>query len=200
MLFLVFGSSAAGKTAALTVLRTWRLPYLAIHDFDEIGVPPGATRHWRQRSTEAWVRRALGYEREGRDLLLAGQTPLGEALAAPSAARLEGISACLLDCDDESRLARLHADWRPESSGRSPPIGDLLAWAAWMRRHAEDPRFEPDVIKGDCLPDMRWERWSEWEADHPRWRVRVIDTSTLSVEEVATELSSWIETERAGRR
>jgi hypothetical protein len=44
MMFLVTGSSAAGKTYALNELRE-RQPELAIHDFDEIGVPPNAG-HW----------------------------------------------------------------------------------------------------------------------------------------------------------
>jgi hypothetical protein len=47
MLFLVFGSSAAGKTLALGALRG-RVDSLAIHDLDEIGVPSGADRRWRR--------------------------------------------------------------------------------------------------------------------------------------------------------
>jgi len=54
VLFLLFGSSAAGKTFALNVLRD-RVPDLAIHDFDEIGVPSGADTPWRHRANEAWV-------------------------------------------------------------------------------------------------------------------------------------------------
>jgi hypothetical protein len=101
VLFLLFGSSASGKTFVLNELRG-RVPDLAIHDFDEIGVPPRADTPWRHRANEQWVRRALEYEAEGIDLLLAGQTPFGELLAAPSATRLEAISACLLDCADDT--------------------------------------------------------------------------------------------------
>lgn len=45
--------------------------------------------------------------------------------------------------------------------------------------------------------EMRWERWSDWTADDPRWRVRVLDTTTLAVGEVADELVNWIVEERA---
>jgi hypothetical protein len=72
MLFLLFGSSAAGKTFALDALRS-RVADLAIHEFDEIGVPPGADTAWRHRADERWVRRALDYQGEGTDLLVAGR-------------------------------------------------------------------------------------------------------------------------------
>ena len=121
MLLLLFGSSAAGKSAALDGLRQ-RMQGLAIHDFDEIGVPSGADSSWRRHANEAWVRRALGYQAEGIDLLLAGQTPFGELLATPSAALLDAISGCLIDCDDETRVARLRRrgpEWLAQSAAIS---------------------------------------------------------------------------------
>jgi hypothetical protein len=108
VLFLVFGSGAAGKTAALDALRGHD-PSLAVHDFDEVGVPACADTASRQGANEEWVRRALSYQRDGIDLLLAGQTPVGEPIAGRSASRLDAVSACLLDCDDETRAARLQA-------------------------------------------------------------------------------------------
>ena len=64
-----------------------------------------------------------------------------------------------------------------------------------MRRHAVDPQWMPGVIRqGDA--DMRWERWSDWQAGDPRWRVHVIDTSAKPLEAVADELRAWIEAER----
>lgn len=80
MLFLVFGSSGAGKTAALDILLG-RIAGLAMHDFDELEIPPGVDTAWRQQANEVWVRRGLEYEADGSDLLLAGQTPFGELLA-----------------------------------------------------------------------------------------------------------------------
>jgi hypothetical protein len=200
VLFLVFGSSAAGKTFALRALRD-RVAGLAIHDFDEIGVPVDADRAWRHRSNEIWLRRALDYQARGIDLLLAGQTPLGELLATPSAPLLEGISACLVDCDDETRIGRLEArgeEWWARAHGE---LGDYLNWAAWMRRHAEDPRWLPEVIvTDDGLPEMCWDRWRGWRAGDPRWRVRVIDTSSLAVGQVAATVAEWISDERARLR
>jgi hypothetical protein len=143
-----------------------RVTDLAIHDFDEIGVPPGADAAWRRRANEDWVRRALDYQAQGMDMLLAGQTPLGELLEAPSAPRLEAISAWLLDCDDETRVTRLDArgpEWLTRSAAE---LQDYLNWAEWLRSHARERH------------------------------VRVIDTSALSVEQVADELAAWIAAER----
>lgn len=197
MLFLLFGSSAAGKTFVLDELRG-RVAHLALHDFDEIGVPRGADTAWRHRANEQWVRRALEYQEEETDLLLAGQTPFGELLAAPSAPRLEAISACLIDCDDETRVARLQArgpEWFARTAG---DLQSYLHWAAWMREHAADPSWRTEVIRNEATEDeMSWSRWSGWTAADPRWRVRSIDTSALPVGQVATELVEWIEEERA---
>ena len=193
MLFLLFGASAAGKTFVLGALRG-RVPDVAIHDFDEIGVPPGADTVWRQRANEEWVRRALDYQTEGIDLVLAGQTPFGELLASPSASLLESISACLIDCDDDTRVTRLRARG-PE---RLAHLQEYLNWAEWMRRHASDPAWRPDVIRNETTEgEMRWLRWSDWTAGDPRWRVRVIDTSRQPVEQLASELAEWITQERA---
>ena len=198
VLFLLFGSSGSGKTFTLKTLRE-RLPELAIHDFDEIGVPAGADTSWRHRTTEEWVQRALHYQAEGVDLVLGGNTPLGELLATPSADGLDGIAACLIDCDDETRVARLQArgsEWLSRSG--NVDFRGYLGWAEWMRQHAADPTWQPEVIRVEAtMSEMRWERWSGWSADDPRWCVRVIDTSRLPVERVADELTRWIEEERA---
>jgi hypothetical protein len=194
VLFLLFGSSASGKSVALTELRRRGVARLAIHDFDEIGVPVEPGRAWRQRANETWLRRALEYQVEGMDVLLAGQTPFGELLATPSAPQVDGISACLLDCDDATRVARL----RMRGEG---DVDAYLSWAAWMRRHAEDPSWMPEVIVSEDGPQgMRWDRWSDWQAGDPRWRVRVVDTSFLSIEQVVSELVAWIAEERAHGR
>jgi hypothetical protein len=104
----------------------------------------------------------------------------------------------LLDCDDETRVARLRArgpEWFARTSGN---LRDYLNWAAWMRRHAADPAWRPDVIRHEGTEaEMHWSRWSGWQVGDPRWRVRVIDTSALPVEAVAAELVEWIAEERA---
>jgi hypothetical protein len=157
--WILFGSAVpsfrierTGKSDALNELRKRAIAYLAVHDFDEIGVPSGADTAWRHSANESWLRRGLDYQAEGVDLLLAGQSPLGEILAAQSAPQLEAISACLIDCSDKVRVARLRArgrDWFERIGGS---MEDYLRWADWMRRHASDPTWMPEVIRASDPP------------------------------------------------
>jgi hypothetical protein len=200
VLFLVFGSSGSGKTSALEALRRRGIPRLALHDFDEIGVPPDADTAWRQRANETWVLRALELQARRIDLLLAGQTPFGELLVAPSASRLDGLAGCLLDVEERVRLERLRPrdeGWLESWGGN---IGDLLAWAEWMRGHARDPGYRRRVIRGAGDPTMCWQRLDEVAAGARRWHVRVLDTTSLAVEQVADALLAWVEDQRARTR
>jgi hypothetical protein len=143
------------------------------------------------------VLRAIDRQLDGVDFLLAGQTPLGEILAAPSASHLDSISACLLDCDDATRIARLEArgpEWLEMTGGS---FDAYLGWATWMRQHAADPSSRREVIRPAATEhEMQWSRWDSWQLGDPRWRVHSIDTAASSVEEVAGELVEWIEAER----
>lgn len=126
MLLVLTGSSCAGKsTLAFAVADRFR--DLAVHDFDEVGVPAGADRRWRQRTMERWVRRALEYQGHGVDLLLTAQSPLGEILAVPSATLLDGIAVCLVDVADEVRRDRLAA--RDPGRWDAPAVDAFLGWA-----------------------------------------------------------------------
>jgi hypothetical protein len=168
MMFLVSGSSAAGKTFALKELHN-RQPELAIHDFDEIGVPEKADSGWRHRANETWLQRALEYQAHRVDLLLAGQTPFGELLASPSVTQLEALSACLVDCDDETRLARLPSRGSEWLDSVSRDLQDYINWAKWMRHHAQDPTWQPEVTqRRDSDVTMHWERWATWRRGDPR--------------------------------
>jgi hypothetical protein len=102
MLFLLIGASGSGKSTCLANLPRM-LPDLALHDFDTIGVPVDATPAWRVQANQFWLNRALNYQRAGRDMLLANQTPFGEILACPLATEIRGLAACLLDCNDVER-------------------------------------------------------------------------------------------------
>lgn len=118
MFFLVTGASGSGKSACLPGIREL-LPDLAVHDFDSIGVPPGATATWRLEADEIWLKRAIEYQVNGKDMLLAGQSPLGEILSCPSALEITGIAACLVDCIDSIRRQRLNlreGEYGPEFS------------------------------------------------------------------------------------
>jgi hypothetical protein len=188
MLLTISGSSCSGKT---TVVRACGpVDGLVWHDFDEIGVPAGADVVWRQRSLEQWIRRALRYQADGRDMLLTGQSPLGEVLACPSATALNGVAACLLDVDDEVRRQRLTR--RDPGKWDARATEAFLGWARWQRAHAADRTHRPEAITAGGWDRMRWERWN----DLPHWAVTVIDTTGRTVGESAAELRRWIDGHR----
>jgi hypothetical protein len=199
-LFLLFGSSASGKTSVLSAVRG-RFPDLAVHDFDEIGVPSSADTPWRHHANEAWVQRALRYQDRGTDLLLGGQTPFGELLATPSATLLDGLPACLLDCDDDTRVARLAQRGQEWFDRSGADVQADLNWAAWMRHHANDSTWRVDVIRHPhAEAEMRWGRWTDWQRGDQRWRVAIVDTSASTISEVVDEVARWITLERSPGR
>jgi len=125
VLFVLTGSSCSGKTTLANALRADRI---AVHDSDERGVPSGADLAWRQSELEQWVGIALDYEADGMDLLLTGQSPLGEVPAAPSAPRLSRVAACLVDVEDRTRLMRLER--RDPSKWDRERKRQFIGWAA----------------------------------------------------------------------
>jgi hypothetical protein len=188
MLLTLVGSICSGKTTLARACTD--IDRLAVHDFDEVGVPGDADRAWRHRTTEEWIRRAINYQDRGLDVLLTGQSPLGEVLACPSAPRLDAIAACLLDVADGERLRRLHnrdpGVWDPEAKRA------FIGWARWHRGHAADPRWRQEVITAGGWNQMQWARWTGWARHDPRWHTAVIDTTGRSVDQAAADVGHWI--------
>ena len=198
MLFVLTGSSAAGKSAVLPALAAG-VESLETHDFDELGVPRGASRRWRQEASEEWIQRVVASHANGCDTLIAGQTPMGEWLAVPSAIELDGLAVCLLDVSDRVRAQRLGRRSAAIAPGR-PELGHLLAWASWHRSHAADPQCRQEVIRQGGWEWMRWQRWQHWERGDRRWDVLTLDTSLAPIDETVKQLAHWIAHRRSSHR
>jgi hypothetical protein len=190
MFFLVSGAAAAGKSTVARRIPTL-LDNVECHDSDE---KPAHDEYLRCATLEEWIALALEAQRQECDFLLAAQSPLGELLACPSAPELDGISACLLDCSDTARIARIRARG---IDPRWPPSQHTLNWAAWQRVHAWDPQWEPHVINGNGPDTHRYERWLNWAQDDERWRVEVLDTTEASIEQALEMIAEWVKFERA---
>jgi hypothetical protein len=195
VLFLLFGSSCSGKTTILNGLRG-RFDALALHDYDEIGTPPGADTAWRHRTNEVWIQRVLAYQARGIDTLLSAQVPLGEIVASPLADQLDGLAACLVDCDDATRVARIAErgpDWLERTDAE---VDDYVNWAAWMREHADDLHARLEVIRiPETEAELRWNRLGEW-----RGSVLRVDTTSAPAADTVEEVAAWIDAERARPR
>ncbi len=87
MFLLITGASGVGKSTVRGLIAA-DLPSAVepVELHDVVGPERFPTLSWRQRSTEAVVRRAIALQAEGRHLLLAGDpVAAGEVIAAPSA-------------------------------------------------------------------------------------------------------------------
>jgi hypothetical protein len=193
VLFTVAGSSCSGKTTAAA--RCTDIERLVVHDFDEIGVPSDADTAWRQAAGETWLRRVIAEQADGVDVLLTGQSPIGEILATPSAPEITAIAACLLDVDDRERWRRLEA--RDPGRWDTQAKRSFIGWARWLRGHSADAHHKPEVITAGGWSEMRWDRWDAVAAHD--WHVTVIDSTGHPPEHTALELRRWIAAHRAAQ-
>jgi hypothetical protein len=194
MLLLVTGASGVGKSSARVHATKLLDPSFVAVELAHLGpIPPVPTVRWRQQQAEVAVRRAAELAREGRHLLLAGDPiPAGELLAAPSADGID-IAVCLLDADARTQSARLDARHDP------PELRHLhLAFAEWMRVHAVDPSHVPEAVTNDSWEQMRWDRWVGRRAGPP-WAMTVVDTSTMTPDEVGSTVADWCRQATGGR-
>ena len=189
MFLLVSGAAASGKSTVAKNLST-RLENLVCHDYDERKVTDEYTRC---QQLEDWVQLALTCQQEGRDFLLTSHSPLGELLACPSARKLIGISACLLDCSDPDRIQRMR---KRGIDPRWPPTQDVLNWSSWHRMHAWDPQWEQQVIIGNGPPEHNYDCWIHWKQNDLRWAVSVMDTTGTDVDLMLDKMAAWVESER----
>ena len=187
MLYLISGAVASGKSTVSRAL-VGRVP-----DLVKLSEHVAQTGAERMQKIGLWIEAALRLEAEGKDAVLAGQSPLGEVLAAPRAVELEGIAPCLLDVHDAKRLER----WLANGVDPNWPVHmDHFCWAVFHRMHARDPRFEQHVLKKMGYADAVWSRWDQWTAGDPRWNVFIHD-STRSDEETSIEaVAGWIRSVR----
>jgi hypothetical protein len=69
---------------------------------------------------------------------------------------------------------------------------NMLNWASWLRMHHQDPQWMQQVLKEECWNHLDFSQW-----DHlPSWihsvNITLLDTTYLSVEQVAFSVSDWM--------
>ncbi len=185
-IYFIAGASGSGKTAIMPDLKKMLGDAISVYDFDEIGVPDGADKRWRQESTEKWLQKLL---KENKDVCLLGQMVLGEILACPSARQLDRVNFCLLDVLDVERIRRLK---RRNIYGADQ---NMLNWAAWLRMHHHDPQWAQHVIKEECWSGLNFEYWDQLDNWYSKANIQYLDTTKLSINEVAECVSDWISEE-----
>jgi adenylylsulfate kinase-like enzyme len=162
VLFLLTGSAGSGKSAVLGALSARRHD-LALLDLDDLRPPAEADSSWWREQIEAHVSKAVEEQAVGRDTVLAGWIAIEEVLASPSSAALKDVAVCLLDCDDDVRIERVE---QRAASGM---------WRTHTRQELEGFLRAAAKMRAGSGPT----------------RLR-IDTSQLSVAEVADRLEAWM--------
>lgn len=187
MLLSVTGASGVGKSTVLAALEESDLGNdVTCVEFDSIGVPDGADTAWRHGAIEHWVRFAIEEQDAGRHVLLAGQVPPGELLAAPSVDLLDRVAVCVLHSSPQVQESRL--------LGRGESADSLvhhLRFGVWFSAHALDPQHAPEVVRVESAIPMVWGRWDHLQTGDPRWPVSLVDTDDLSPAEVADRVEEW---------
>jgi hypothetical protein len=182
-LYFIGGASGSGKTAVMPYLKELLGDGIAVYDFDDIGVPDGADKKWRQESTEKWLQKLLN---EGKDVCLLGQIVLGEILSCPSAKQIDKINFCLLDVSDFERIQRLK---KRNTYGSDQ---NMLNWSAWLRMHHQDPQWAPHVIQEEAASIMDFSRLSVLNSYDEVANIKILDTTDLALHEVAAQLADWV--------
>lgn len=183
-IYFVAGASGSGKSAIAGNLEQLLGSTFSVFDFDDIGVPDDADKKWRQKATEQWLEKLL---KEKKNAVLLGQMVLGEILACPLAQKLGTVNFCLLDVSDIERVKRLK---KRNTYGIDQ---NSLNWASWLRMHHEDPQWQQQVIKDNCWSELNFSRWDSFDNWSSLAQVKIIDTTGLSISEVASAVKLWIE-------
>jgi hypothetical protein len=181
-LYFIGGASGGGKTAVMPYLKEL-LEDIAVYDFDDIGVPEGADKKWRQESTEKWLQKLLS---DGKDACLLGQIVLGEILGCPSAKQIDKVNFCLLDVSDFERIQRLK---KRNTYGADQ---NMLNWSSWLRMHHQDPQWVQHVIQEDAVIHMDFSCLSSLKSYEEVANIKILNTTGLALHEVAQELADWI--------
>ena len=87
---------------------------------------------------------------------------------------------------------------RLRARGTYGPNMQILCWAAFLRVHAVDPSWCPEVIQTSEPSIMRWKQWTQRQRGDAVWRQEVIDTSRLTLEELAGEIAKWVRAKIGG--
>jgi hypothetical protein len=190
VLLLISGASGAGKTSVREAIAGELVPDVEAIELRHLETVPAVPDiAWRQRMAERAVARSRVLDAQRRHLLLAGDSVApGEVLAAPSATSVD-IAVCLLDVAEDTQRERLRSRGDPEEL-----LPHHVAFAAWMRRHAEDPAHMPHVLTTGGWDGMRWSRLATLP-----WQITVIDGSAMSVAEAGSAALQWVRDALSGR-
>jgi adenylate kinase family enzyme len=140
------GASGAGKTTIARGVEQRGIANCQVHYFDSIGVPSdeqmraqyGREDGWQRRTTLRWMERIKPILDAGGSVLFEGQMRIAFVTEALASSRIDKARIILVDCDDETREARLRLE-RVQPELASERMRD---WARYLRDEARAADIE----------------------------------------------------------
>jgi len=170
-IIFISGVCGVGKTSLIPFLKNMLdAKKYDIHDFDERGVPKGADGEWRRQESRYWM--ALGKENgtKNKTTIVCGFSRPSELLALPDSDKIKII---LLDITSEMLKERLQGRYQTQES-----IAHLEAVAGdSVEKFIEDNINFAPTLRDEC----------------EKYQCPTIDTSALTIEEVAQKVMALIE-------
>lgn len=171
MIYFISGVNGVGKSSVMPFLRTLLSENVTVVDFDSRGVPDGADRAWRITEATHWVNEGVATSASGKTLIICGFVKPQDFAELSESARSE-IRIIVLDADEETVRRRL------------------------MGRYTQDGVFD-ESQKVIGKPIREFIDGNVWYAKKMREESRedglsIIDTSSLSPEEVAGQVAAII--------
>jgi chloramphenicol 3-O-phosphotransferase len=141
-LVVLTGASGGGKTTIALAIETMH-PEFTVFRFDTIGVPSaeimatfGAGHHpggaWQRAMTLQWFERIAPILEAGDSILFEGQMRIAFIQEALATYDILDARVILVECDDETRTARLANDrQQPELANDS-----MMGWSRYLHQEA----------------------------------------------------------------
>ncbi|MBT4376890.1 hypothetical protein HOD29_05955 [archaeon] len=104
--FFIVGAEGVGKSSILETLND-RFKEVEFHDFDDVGVPENPTLQWRLNTTLHWIKKSIENQEKEITTCVLGLSFPKEVMSFEEFNKLENVSFCLLDVNEEERERRL---------------------------------------------------------------------------------------------
>ena len=143
--FFVTGTCGAGKTTVMEIIRRKNIPYLRVHDFDEVGVPIDADTKWRKERTGEWLKRARVNYSAGKSTVIFGVTVPEEIRNSPDYNKDIKVHYGLIRIGEDQIRTRLN-----ERGWPCQLIEDNVIWSKHLEQYV---RVEPRhiVVEGQGM-------------------------------------------------
>jgi hypothetical protein len=157
--FFITGTSGAGKSILTQELKKkLSSTHYAIHDFDEVGVPPNPDKAWRERTTHYWIKKVLDNTKHDLTTIISGvSVPAEIEIAAQALHNTDPIYFGCISINDSTIQKRLTArHWNEQL------IKDNIAWGKYLEDAVRSISHSLVLESTHLTPREVADRFIEW--------------------------------------